>query len=149
MVFFLKKDFSFWKVKSSNRVAYQTVSNESVLSLPKLVLNSSTYLEHMFNFTSTGGKLLTMIGFDLHYNTKYYADAYMPPLSSFYQQRRKMLGNYPYLDVFLNVQLKKVRFFIEFEHVNTGWLDKNYFTVLHYPMNERNLKFGLSWTFYD
>jgi len=103
----------------------------------------------MINFRATGGKLLTMIGFDLFFNTKYYADAYMPSLASFHRQNEKQLGNYPYFDAFLNIQLKRFRFFLKVEHLNAGWIDKNYFSVLHYPRNGRDLKFGLSWTFYD
>jgi hypothetical protein len=145
----LSKEFNFWKITSNNTAVYQHVSNDQVLSLPAFSFVSSTYFTHMFNFRSTGGKLLTIAGFDLRYNTGFYGNAYMPPLSSFYQQREKILGNYPYIDVYLNVRLKRFRFFVKFEHVNSGWIDRNYFTTLHYPMNERNLNFGLSWTFYD
>jgi len=130
-------------------MAYQAVSNGRILSLPTFLWNSSTYLTHMIHFRSTGGQLLTMIGFDVKYNTKYYADAYMPPLATFYQQRQKKLGNYPYVDIFLNVKLKRFRFFLTFEHVNSDWIGKDYFTALHYPMNKRYIKFGMSWTFYD
>jgi len=143
------KRFDFWKVSSISKLAFQKSENENILDLPGIALNNSTYLTHMFNFKATGGKLLTMIGFDLYYNTKYYADAYMPALAAFHRQNEKQLGNYPYFDAFLNVQLKRFRFFLKMEHVNSGWIDKNYFSVLHYPRNDRNFKVGLTWTFYD
>jgi hypothetical protein len=143
------KRFDFWKVSSISRLAFQKSENENVLDLPGIALYNSTYLTHLINFKATGGKLLTMIGFDLFYNTKYYADAYMPALASFHRQNEKQLGNYPYFDVFLNLQLKRFRFYLKMEHVNAGWTDKNYFSVLHYPRNDRHLKVGLSWTFYD
>jgi hypothetical protein len=144
-----EKEFQLWKLHSINRLAFQQVSNPDVLSLPALAVHSSNYLEHEFNFKATQGKLVTMIGFDLFYNTSYYANAYMPSLAVFYQQKEKMLGNHPYLDVFLNIRLKRVRFFLKYEHLNSGWLEKNFFTALHYPMNQRYLKTGISWTFYD
>ena len=143
------KRFDFWKVTSYSKLVYQKSENEKVLDLPGIALYNSTYLTHMINFRATGGKLLTMIGFDLFFNTKYYADAYMPSLASFHRQNEKQLGNYPYFDAFLNIQLKRFRFFLKVEHLNAGWIDKNYFSVLHYPRNGRDLKFGLSWTFYD
>jgi len=143
------KRFDFWKIATNNKLVYQKTDNEKVLGLPEISLYNSTYLTHLFNFRKTGGKLLTMIGFDMYYNTKYHADAYMPALASFYRQFEKEIGNYPYFDAFLNVQLKRLRFFLKMEHVNSGWIEKNYFSVLHYPRNERNIKFGLSWTFYD
>jgi hypothetical protein len=144
-----EKEFHLWKWHSINKLAFQQVSHPDVLSLPALSVSSSNYLQHEFFFKATQGKLMTMIGFDLFYNTSYYANAYMPPLAVFYQQKKRMLGNYPYLDVFLNVRLKRVRFFMKYEHLNSGWLDRNFFTALHYPMNQRYLKIGISWTFYD
>jgi hypothetical protein len=143
------KRFDIWKFSSVNKVVYQKTNNQRVLGLPEIVLYNSTYLTHLINFRATGGKLLTMIGFDLFYNTKFYSDAYMPPLTTYYRQSEKELGNHFYFDPFLNVQLKRLRAYIKYEHVNSSWGDKNYFSVLHYPRNERNLKFGLSWTFYD
>jgi hypothetical protein len=143
------KQFDFWKVISVNKLIYQKSENENIIDLPELAFYSSTYLKHTMNFKATGGKLLIMLGYNLLYNTKYYADAYMPALNSFHRQNEKQLGNYPYIDVFLNLQLKRFKFFLKVEHVNAGWIDQNYFSVLHYPRNGRDLKFGMSWTFYD
>lgn len=143
------KDFTLWKLHSNNKIVFQQVSDPDILSLPALALRSSNYLEHEFFFRATEGRLLMMIGFDMFYNTSYYANAYMPPLATFYQQEEKKLGNYPYFDVFLNLKLKRARFFIKYEHINSEWLDKNFFTTLHYPMNQQFLKLGISWTFYD
>jgi hypothetical protein len=144
-----QKEFIVWKLHSLNKIAWQQVSNTDILSLPVLSIYSSNYLEHEFYFRATEGRLLAMLGFDLFYNTSYYANAYMPPLAVFYQQKEKQLGNYPYIDVFLNLKLKRVRFFVKYEHVNSGWIDRNFFTALHYPKNQRYLKLGISWTFYD
>lgn len=143
------KRFDFWKFSSINKVVYQKTNNQRVLGLPEIVLYNSTYLTHLINFRATGGKLLVMLGFDLFYNSKFYSDDYMPPLTTYYRQSEKELGNHFYFDPFLNVKLKRLRAYIKYEHVNSSWGDKNYFSVLHYPRNERNIKFGLSWTFYD
>lgn len=149
LVLSASKRVDFWKITSISKVVYQKSENENVLGLPGITVVNSTYLTKLFNFRATGGKLLTMIGFDFFYNTKYYADAYMPSLSSFSRQYEKQLGNYPWFDAYLNVQLKRFRFFLKLQHVNSGWIDKNYFSVLHYPKNRRDFKFGISWTFYD
>ncbi len=137
------------KLVSQSKVVYQHAGNKDVLSLPELVINQSLYFTHMFSFRATGGKLLTMIGFDLVYNSRYYASAYMPALSAFYQQDQKKLGGYPYIDLFLSAQLKRFRFFLTGEHINSNLMERNYFSVLHYPRNPRLIKMGLSWTFYD
>jgi hypothetical protein len=144
-----EKEFHIWKFHSINKVAFQQVDHPDILSLPALAIFSSDYLEHEFYFRSTEGRLTAMLGFDLFYNTRYYANAYMPPLAAFCQQHEKQLGNYPYVDVFLNIRLKRVRFYLKYEHLNSGWIEKNFFTTLHYPMNQQNLNLGISWTFYD
>jgi hypothetical protein len=147
------KQFDFWKITSIHKLVYQKSENENVLDLPELTYFNSTYFSHLFYFKGTGGHLLAMLGFDLSYNTKYYADAYMPALNSYYRQSEKQLGNYPFMNVFLNLKLKRFRFFVKMEHLNEGWFNKvfnnNYFSAIHYPRNGRDLKFGLSWTFYD
>jgi len=145
----LYKQFRFRRVGSDIRLVYQKCDNQRILGLPDLAVYASTYLTLPIHFRATGGNLLTMTGFDMFYNTSYFADAYMPATSSFHRQQVKKLGNYPYFDLFINVQLKRLRFFLKSEHLNSGWLRNNYFTVLHYPMNTRSLKFGFSWTFYD
>jgi hypothetical protein len=145
----LTKFFEFWKFRSLNKLVGQFVNNSDYLSVPEFAVHNSTYIEHEFFFKWTGGRLRTMLGFDIYYNTKFYANAYNPALGLFHQQNEKKLGNYPYLDVFLNIKLKRTRFFLKYEHVNSGLIYKNYFSVLHYPRNERMFKAGISWTFYD
>ncbi|MBU0764116.1 MAG: putative porin, partial [Bacteroidetes bacterium] len=58
-------------------------------------------------------------------------------------------GGHPYLDVFLNLKLKRARFFFKYTQLSSYFLPKDYFTVLHYPVNGPAFKFGLSWAFYD
>jgi len=146
---YFTKFLEFWKFRSLNKIVGQFVNNPDYISLPELAVHNSTYIEHEFFFGWTEGRLRTMLGFDIYYNTKYYANAYNPALGLFHQQNEKKLGNYPYLDVFLNIKLKRTRFFLKYEHINSGLIYKNYFSVLHYPRNEGMFKAGISWTFYD
>ncbi|MBA7530266.1 hypothetical protein ES705_22469 [subsurface metagenome] len=122
---------------------------EHEIPLPLISVYNSTYFEHDFYFKLTRGHLLIQLGFDVYYNTPYNAMAYMPSTGQFYIQDQKELGNYPYIVAFLNFKLKRTRFFFMFDHVNSGFTGNNYFSVLHYPLNQRTFKFGLSWTFYD
>ncbi len=145
----IRKDFSLWKFKFRNKLNLQTSGNQEVLPLPLLSFSNSTYFEHHFHFDWTNGHLLLQLGFDLLYNTPYYAYAYMPSSGRFYNQKEKEIGNYPFFDAFLNFKVKRTRFFLKFEHVNSGLMGSDFFTILHYPMNQRVFRFGFSWTFYD
>ncbi|MDX2443779.1 MAG: putative porin [Bacteroidales bacterium] len=143
------KDFSLWKFKFRNSLNLQQSGNQEVLPLPLLSFRNSTYFEHVFLFAWTEGRLELQVGFDFYYHTAYNAYAYMPSSGRFYLQDEKKVGNYPFFDAFINFKVKRTRFFVKYEHVNSGWTGNKYFTILHNPMSRRVFKFGLSWSFYD
>ena len=145
----LFKNFRFWKFYSLNKIAFQYVNNETILALPNVSYFNSTFFKQHIHFKLTDGGFTWLLGFDMYYDTKYYGYAYMPSLSAFYRQVEKKIGGYPIVDIFLNIKLKRALFFFKFEHINSGLLEKNYFSVLHYPRNERMFKVGISWNFYD
>ncbi len=145
----LQKDLQLWKIKFLNKINVQVSGKEEVLPLPLLSVRNSTFFDHTFYFPWTKGVLKTQLGFDFYYHTLFYASAYMPATGQFYNQTEKQIGNYPFFDIFLNLKVKRTRIFLKFEHINSGMLGYNFFTILHYPMNQRVLRFGLAWTFYD
>ena len=145
----LNKKFRFWKLNSDNNLLIQQSSHRDILDLPLLSARSSFYLHHMINFKSTGGKLDFQIGFEAVYLTPFYSYNYMPATSLFYNQNSVKSGNYPYINAFTNLKLKRTRFFISFEHVNSGLMGNDYYIVPGYPMPVRTFKYGISWTFYN
>jgi hypothetical protein len=111
---------------------------------------NSTYLDF------TLFKVLQLqFGADLYYNTKYYANSYMPATGVFYTQNTMLIGDYPYVDVFANAKLKRLRFFIKYERASNlpsdiSEISKTYgYFIPSYPYNPGIVKYGLSWTFYD
>lgn len=94
-------------------------------------------------------KLRLQIGVEVSYSTSYFANAYNPALSAFHLQNDKQVGNYPFIDVFLNLRIKKFRAFFKVEHINAGWLGYTYYRVPHYPANDLAWKFGVNWAFLD
>ncbi len=143
------KNFNFWKFSSLNKLAFQYVNNETILGIPNVCFNNSTFFKQDIHFNFTGGGFTALLGFDIYYDTKYYGYAYMPPTASFIRQVEKKIGGYPVVDIFLNIKLKRALFFFKFEHINSGLIDRNYFSILHYPRAERMFKAGISWNFYD
>ena len=141
----LKKDFQIWRFNFSNQVKYQASGNKEILPLPDLALYQSTWYEQKF----IRDIMNVQIGFDIYYTTKYQGYAYQPSTSQFYLQNERMLGNYPFFDIFINIKHKRARVFFKAEHINSGQMPPEYFTVLNYPRNERVLKFGFSWSFYN
>ena len=92
------------------------------------------------------------LGADARYFTKYQAPDYNPAIGQFVVQENEVpveVGNYPVVNVYANFHLQHTRFFVMMSHVNAGSGKRNYFFTPHYPLNERILRFGLSWNFFN
>lgn len=145
----IRKEFRAWKFHLASDVLFQKSSNTGILDLPLVALRSNAYFEHLFRFKQTGGRLNTQIGAEILYHTLYYPYSIMPATGRFYRQDETMAGNYPFLNVFLNLKLRRGRIFIMLDHLNSGFMGNDYFLVPSYPMNIRMLRYGIAVTFYD
>ncbi len=135
----LKQNLSLGIFNWNNMITYQTSSNQSVLPLPKLALYSNMYL-----FFPIAKVLKVQVGVDCNYYTKYKAPAYNPATMTFHTQDEVELGNYPFMNVYANFKLDKVRFYLLYTHINQGWFSKDYFSVPNYPLNPGRLLLGVS-----
>lgn len=134
----LQQNFKVGILNWRNTVTYQTSTNETVLPLPKLAIYSNLYL--LFRVAT----LHVQLGMDCDWYSKYYGPAYQPAIATFVNQHKVKLGNYPFMNVYANMKLSRVRFFVMMTHINQGWFSNNYFSVVDYPLNPRRLQMGLS-----
>jgi hypothetical protein len=141
----LRKDFKAGIFHSNHQINYQVSSDNNVIRIPDL----SYYTSNFLGFIVVKNALTAEIGFDLYYYTKYRALAFSPSSGVFYNQDVQEIGNYPYLNLFLNAKLKRTRFYIKWDNPYAGMIKKNYFHVLAYPTRGKVVRFGLSWSFYD
>lgn len=125
-------------------VVGQLSSRQEVLPLPTLAAYGNLYVKTLFSKV-----MHAQIGIDCRYFTSYYIPAYNPALGQYYLQTEKKVGDYPYMNVYANMHLKRARFFIMYTHGSRLFADPNYFTTLHYPQNPSQIKAGISWNFYD
>ena len=149
----ISQDFTFGPINWENMITYQNSSNKTVLPVPALNIYSNLYLRFKIAHV-----LRCDFGADVRYFTKYYAPDYVPILGQYAIQtntdtngndNRIEIGNYPVANVYANFHLKHTRFFIMLSHFNAGTGRKNYFFNPHYPLNQSNLRFGLSWNFFN
>lgn len=141
----LHQDFTWGIFNWENKITLQKSSEENMLPLPLLNVWSNAYLRFKL-----AGVLDTELGADVRYFTRYYAPTYSVAVGQYAlqdSQQRVAIGNYPWINAYLNFMLKGVRFYVAYSHVNQG--AGNYFLVPHYPTNERTLRFGVSWNFYN
>ena len=123
----------------------QKSSDNKVLPVPDFNVYSNLY----FNFRIA--KVLRMhLGADVRYFTKYEAPDYCPYVGQFCVQgngdNNLEIGNYPIVNVYVNMHLKRTRFYVAMSHVNQGD-GGNRFLVPHYPLRGRTLRLGVSWNF--
>jgi hypothetical protein len=129
----------------NTRVVYQTTSQPNVIRTPQITGVMDIYFRtHIFKKAA-----VLQTGFQLMYFSEYYADAYMPELRMFYIQNNQKIGNYPYLDVYLTLMVKRVRIFVKMSHLNSYLGDYRYYMAPSYPARDARFSFGASWRFHD
>ena len=144
----LSKDLSLASIHSRTRFVYQHSSNDTILSLPNYNLYQSLFFEHLTHFKLTGGELLWQLGVDYRFNSSYKADAYMPMAGMFYKNTAEAEAFHRF-DFFINLTIKRARFYIKYTYLNSLINEKYYFNSPYYGSPEPKLQLGLAWTFYD
>ena len=141
---FVNKDFKFGPLNINNSVLYQKSTTNLFIHVPEVSTRNSVFIGGLI-----AKVMYTQIGFDLHYDTGYYADYYSPALGMFYVQNTRKIGDYPWLDVFINLKLKRTRFYVKYNNLSTKFKKSGYYTTINYPAQIASLAFGLSWSFYN
>lgn len=142
----LDKNFALGPVHLDNRLLFQISSNQDVLPLPTLAVNSRLY----FLLNVKKNIMQMQIGAEGWYNTKFYSQAWNPAVGAFYNQKEEKYNNGPVIDAFINIQWKRACIFLKLENVGNGWpMDSaDYFSAHHYIRTQTAFKVGIFWPFY-
>lgn len=144
----LHQNFRLGPLNWENVITYQNSSNKDVLPLPTWNIFTNLYLK--FRIAKVLG---VELGADATFFSKYYAPDFCPGINQFAVQQNEAskieLGGYPFLDVYANMVLKGVRFFVMMTHVNNGSGNHMKFLAPHYPTNGNVLHLGVSWNFFN
>ena len=144
----LHQNFRLGPLNWENVVTYQNSSNQDALPLPDWNIFSNLYLK--FRIAKVLG---VELGADATYFSNYYAPDFCPGLNQFAVQKNEAskveLGGYPFVDVYANMTLKGVRFFLVMSNVVNGGGNHMKFLTPHYPTNGSVLHFGVSWPFFN
>ena len=144
----LSQRLHFGIVNLDATVTYQKSSKENIIPVPALNVYANLFLRFKIAHV-----LDCDLGADVRYFTKYEAPDYVPAMAMYAVQEneesRVTLGNYPIVNLYANFFLKHTRFFVMLSHLNSPGDGGNYFLTPHYPINERLLRFGVSWNFFN
>ena len=122
----------------------QTTNNEDVLHIPSF----QAKLKVAYNITLVKNNSMMQPSIAVKYFTKYYADAYMPALRTFYLQNEVQIGNFPYIDLCVTFKIKRANIYVLYTNMYSLTNDNRYLTTPHYPMRDSRLCFGINWRLY-
>ena len=142
---YLNGNVNLWRFLIKARLVYQTVQGTTVLRLPAFMGNLELYYtQPLFKGAAVLQPALTFF-----YNTSYYADQYNPSDRSYYLQDKREIGNYLYMDVYLNLKIQRARLYVAYTHFNASFMSQDYYSTPTYPMPDAAFKFGVAWRFHD
>jgi hypothetical protein len=145
VVLFVKKNTLLFNHLGINaEYHFQNSSYSAIVPVPKHVISGALFFQKNIKKS-----MLLQIGFSAQYFSEFYGYAYMPALNSFYVQSQNTVGNYPFVDFFINARIKPVRFFVKIDHLNQGLMGTGYKIAPGYIQNDRAFKFGINWLFFD
>lgn len=140
----LKANFNWWKFYFNHELFFQNSSN-TALRLPDF----GGMIRYYFQAPIFKKQLLMQIGIDAFYNSAYYANAYHPETRTFYNQDLTISGNYPLLNAFALLSLRKAIIFYTFEHFNQDWSKQGFYYTPHYPIPLSVNRVGLRWRIFN
>lgn len=119
-------------------------TNTDVIHLPTF----QGKIKLAYNITLVKNISLMQPSIAVNYFTKYYADAYMPALRTFYLQNDVEVGNFPYIDLCVTFKIKRANIFVQYTNMYSLTKYNAYFTTPHYPMRDSRFCLGVNWRLY-
>jgi hypothetical protein len=140
---FISKQVALHKFHFNTTITAQ-IGNTDYIHLPSIQTVNTLYFQDQWFKKG----VLTQMGFDVRYFSSYYADAYLPAMGLYYWQNKITVGNYPFVDFFFAMKIKRANVFFKVEHLNSGFSGA-YYLAPHLPAADRSIKVGINWDFFD
>ncbi len=140
----LGKRFDFGRWHFEDYFVYQRSDYQSTIRTPEFYNYVNIYFTRLFFKV-----LNASIGVNARYNTKYNAPNYAIGIGQFYNSSDISFLTYPVITPYIKATLFRTNLFIMYDYANQGLQSNGYYTVNRYPMPDKQLKFGVSWAFYN
>lgn len=142
--FHIVAGLAFWKMHLDHHLYVQNTQSD-IIRVPTL----GGMAHYYFEAPVFRKKLTLQLGSDVFYNTAYYGNAYHPETRAFYLQNDVKIGNYPMINVFANLQLRKAILFITYEHLNQDWSNSGFYYTPHNPLPLKISRMGIRWRIFN
>ncbi|QRA43768.1 putative porin [Chryseobacterium cucumeris] len=140
--------FSFNKFHLNTRVHFQnTLTNKELLPLPGFIGRAN------FFYQTQAFKKAAEIqaGVKVYYFSKFASREYFPVLNEYILPRADSfsIGGQPIADVYINMKVKKMFFFIEGQQIGTVISNNKAYAFPHYPVYDFRLNIGIVWYLFN
>lgn len=102
-----------------------------------------------YYFQTNFYKSKIQLGVDVFYNTAYYGMGWSPATRMFYLQQQNRIGNYPLINPFVCMQIKRAVLFGIYEHLNQNLINVGFYNTPHHPISLQSFRMGIRWRFYN
>ncbi|RXM40009.1 hypothetical protein BOQ62_08085 [Chryseobacterium sp. CH21] len=140
--------FSFNKFHLNTRLHFQnTLTNKQLLPLPSFIGRAN------FFYQTQAFKKAAEIqaGVKVYYFSKFASREYFPVLNEYILPRADSfsIGGQPIADIYINMKVKKMFFFIEGQQIGTVISNNKAYAFPHYPVYDFRLNIGIVWYLFN
>lgn len=140
--------FSFNKFHLNTRLHFQnTLTNKDLLPLPGFIGRAN------FFYQTQAFKKAAEIqaGVKVYYFSRFASREYFPVLNEYILPRADSfsIGGQPIADIYINMKVKKMFFFIEGQQIGTVISNNKAYAFPHYPVYDFRLNIGIVWYLFN
>ena len=136
--------FSYGKFHLNPKVLFQSaIGNKDLLPMPNFVGRANVF--YQTKAFKNAAEIQT--GIKVYYFSKFASRDFSPILNEFIlpSNNSYSIGGQPIADVYFNLKVKRMFFFIEAQHLNTTFMKNKSFTAPYYPLYDFRLNLGIVW----
>ncbi len=136
--------FSYGKFHLNPKVLFQSaIGNKDLLPMPNFVGRANMF--YQTKAFKNAAEIQT--GIKVYYFSKFASRDFSPILNEFIlpSNNSYSIGGQPIADVYFNLKVKRMFFFIEAQHLNTTFMKNKSFTAPYYPLYDFRLNLGIVW----
>ena len=140
--------FSFGKFHLNTRMQFQDVlSNSELLPLPSFIGRGNIF----FQSKAFKGAAEVQTGVKVYYFSKFSSREYFPILNEYILPGANSfaIGGKPIADVYFNMKVKKMFFFIEGQQIGNLISPNTAYAFPHYPVYDFRLNIGIVWYLFN
>lgn len=140
----IKANVKLWHIRQLAEFIYTDNPHSNVYRTPELFANYQISYENKIT-----SNMFLNLGLDFHWNSKFLADGFNPVIQQFYLQNNQEIGDYPLMDVFLNLRIRRTNIFLKVVNVMAGVTANGYYDTPEFMGQKTYFDYGLRWLLFD